>query len=178
MRQLCLLLLVVTVTFCGPVSAGGVYSEDDEIAALKKELQELRTENRSLREENRSLREEIRELKSGSQRGDGVDPSAKDQIVGKVWEITATGRGGKRFGPARFLAHNGNIYVDSLDNAKIGTYTEKGPNVRIDVFNSSKTEVNGIYTLIQISKEPPTYTGNATNTKGVVFRVQLRMLND
>lgn len=177
MRHL-FLALTVTAFLVNPGSANGFGSDEDEIVSLKKELQELRNENRSLRDENSSLRKEIRELKAGAKSSDEVDPSTKDQIVGKVWEITATGRGGKRFGPARFLAHNGNIYVDSLDNAKIGTYTEKGPNVRIDIFNSSIAEVNGVYTLIQISKEPPTYSGNATNTKGATFRVQLRMLND
>lgn len=170
-------LVVLGLTACVRLDAdeGG---DPKVISALRKELEELRSENRSLREENSALRRENRELREASQRGDAPSSASKDQIVGKIWEITATGRGGKRFGPTRFLAHDGNIYVDSLDNPKVGTYTEKGPNVRVDVFNAKMAEANGVYNLIQISKVPPTYSGNATNTNGVTFRVQLRMLTD
>ena len=109
--------------------------------------------------------------------GDGVDPSSKDEIVGKVWEITGTGAGGQKW-TGRFLAHNGNIYVDSLETPKLGTFTEKGPEVRVEVFNHKNDAANGTYKLIQISKDPPTYTGRLTNKKGSTFSVQLRMLQD
>lgn len=158
--------------------AVSVNAAEDDVVSLRRQLEDLKKENAALRAENVDLRREIRDLKASRKDSDGVDPSSGDSIVGRVWEITATGRGGKQFGPARFLAHNGSIYIDSLDNPKIGKYTEKGPNVRLDVFNAPVPEVNGVYTLIQIGKQPPTYTGNATNTKGTTFRVQLRMLND
>lgn len=173
---------LVLVGFLGLTACARLMADDGAdpkvISALRQELEELRSENRSLREENSVLRKENRELREASKRSDTSSGESKDQIVGKIWEITATGRGGKKFGPARFLAHDGNIYVDSLDNPKVGTYTEKGPNVRVDIFNAKMAEANGVYNLIQISKVPPTYTGNATNTNGVTFRVQLRMLTD
>ena len=161
------------------VATTGIASSftEDDIASLRRQLEELRKENSSLRDENSDLRREIRELKARMKPGDGVDPSSKDEIVGKVWEITATGGGGQKF-TGRFLAHNGNIYVDSLETPKLGTFTEKGPEVQVEIFNHKNDAANGTYKLIQISKDPPTYTGRLTNKKGGIFPVQLRMLRD
>jgi hypothetical protein len=166
------LLLLVFVT----TNVGSGFAQDD-IASLRRQLEELRKENSSLRDENSDLRQEIRELKARNKPGDGMDPSSKDEIVGKVWEITATGAGGKKF-TGRFLAHNGNIYVDSLETPKLGTFTEKGPEVRVEIFNHKNDAANGTYKLIQISKDPPTYTGRLTNKNGLTVPVQLRMLQD
>lgn len=149
----------------------------DDIASLRRQLEELRKENSSLRDENSDLRREIRELKARKKSGDGVDPSSKDEIVGKIWEITGTGGGGGKW-TARFLAHNGKIYFDSPEKPMLGTYTEKGPEVRVEVFNSHNDAANGTYKLIQINKDPPTYTGRLTNKKGSIFDVKLRMLQD
>jgi hypothetical protein len=171
-RWLYFLAALVFVT----ASASSGFAQDD-VASLRRQLEELRKENSSLRDENSDLRREIRELKARMKPGDGVDPSSKDEIVGKVWEITATGGGGQKF-TGRFLAHNGNIYVDSLETPKLGTFTEKGPEVQAEIFNHKNDAANGTYKLIRIGKDPPTYTGRLTNKKGGIFPVQLRMLRD
>lgn len=167
---LCLLSLTYMPT-------GTLMAAEDDVAALKKQVDELKKENTVLRQENLELRRELRELKNAS---DGSKPSGEpaDAIVGKIWEIVGTDNSGKRYGPFRFLAHDGNIYIGDLKKPRIGYYTEKGPNVRVDVTDAPSPAGNGVYNLIQFSKSPPTYRGRMTNTSGHTLRIELRILED
>ena len=127
---------------------------EDDLTSLQMQFEELKKENAALRQENIELRKELREMKKKS---DATQPSGEssDNIVGKTWEIIATTSAGKRFGPFRFLAHEGNIYVQDLEKPRIGYYTEKGANVRVDITNAENPAANGVYTLIQIGKSRP-----------------------
>ena len=137
----------------------------------------MKTETAARREENLVPSREVPELK----RKDAVAKPATestDTIVGKTWEIMATDNSGKRYGPFRFLAHDGNIYVGDLEQPRVGYYTEKGSNVRVDVTDSKSPAANGVYSLIQFSKSPPTYRGRLTNIKGQTLKIELRILED
>lgn len=152
-------------------------ASEDDVATLQKEIKELKQEIETLRGENMALRTELRKLKK--QAGESKTPDEPtDAIVGKIWEIVATDQSGKRYGPFRFLAHDGNIYVGDLEQPRVGYYTEKGPNVRIDVTNSKYPAANGVYSLIHFSKSPLTYRGRLTNVKGHYLDIELRIIED
>lgn len=155
-------------------------SSEDDLAKLTAEIELLKEENTLLRKENIELRKEIKELKERV----NTDPDAKmerskDEVVGAAWEISFTDKAGKRFGPFKFLAQNGQIFAESTEERRnIGTYTETGAKVRIDVTNCDNKAANGVYSLIQIKRDPPTYSGSLTNTQGNKFKVDLRILVD
>jgi hypothetical protein len=178
-------LIVFTSTAVAVLLCDLVYSApvEDDLASLKQQVISLKEENKLLRTENIQLRKEIQQLKSSNSgatsKSDRGKEEPTDEIVGAVWEITAIDKAGKRYGPYKFLAQEGAIYGwNDVERRKLGTYTESGANVRIDVTNHGNKAVNGVYRMVRISRNPATYSGQFVNTQGNSFKVDLRIIVD
>jgi hypothetical protein len=173
-RSLLGLVGVVVLALGSLASAAGA----DDLETLKREVELLRRENELLRKENDLLKKEVEQLKakSGAKTAPGsTSDKPKDEIVGILWEISFLTKDGQVIGAGRFLAADGFLYGNEK---RIGTYTEDGPRVRIDITTSLADRANGVYNLIQIEKNPPTYHGNMKNTRGEEAKVRLRILRD
>jgi hypothetical protein len=157
------------------VTAVNLRACEDDLEDLKKQIAELKKENAALRAENLELRKELREQKNS---GAGKSGGDAGEIEGKIWEITATADSGQKFGPAKFLAHNGNIYIDDLKKPRIGFYVEKGPEVRIEFKDAPVAGANGVYEMRRLGKTGSIYAGRLVNTNGKTFKVQLKIVAD
>lgn len=138
----------------------------DDADSLKREIELLKKENALLQKEVEQLKAQL----------SGKTPvRVADEIVGIIWEITFVNDAGKVIGTTRFLASDGKLYSDKK---QIGTYTDKGTQVRMDVTSASNERGNGVYNLVQFNKEPPTYRGVMKNTKGGEAKIGLRVVKD
>lgn len=138
----------------------------DDVDSLKREIE-------LLKKENDLLKKEVEQLKS--QLKSKTPAKADDEIVGAIWEITFVNDAGKTLATTRFLASDGKLYNNKK---QLGTYTDKGTQVRLDVTSSNDERGNGVYTLVPFNKEPVTYRGVMKNTKGGEAKVFLRVIQD
>ncbi len=155
--------LCVCAMFAGAVSPTHAA---DEVDLLKREIE-------LLKKENDLLKKEVEQLKSQLKSKTPAKPD--DEIVGAIWEITFVNDAGKTLGTTRFLASEGKLYTSKK---QIGTYTDKGTQVRLDVTSSNDERGNGVYILVPFNKNPVTYRGAMKNTKGGEAKVTLRVIQD
>jgi hypothetical protein len=172
--------MAVAVLLCDLVYSAPL---EDDLASLKQQVASLKEENKLLRTENIQLRKEIQQLKSSNSgatsKPDRGKEESTDEIVGAIWEITAQDKTGKRYGPFKFLAQEGAIYGwNDVERRKLGTYTEKGAEVRVDVTNHENKAANGVYRMVRFSRKPLTYKGQFVNTQGHSLTVDLRIIVD
>jgi len=172
--------MLVTVLLCNIVYSAPF---EDNLASLKEQVALLKEENKLLRTENIQLRKEIQQLKSSNSGATSKPDRGKeepaDEIVGAIWEITGQDKTGKRYGPFKFLAQEGAIYGwNDVERRKLGTYTEKGASVRVDITNHENKAANGVYRMVRANRNPPTYSGQFVNTQGHSLKVDLRIIVD
>lgn len=155
------------------LSSTGTARGDETVDSLKKQIAVLQKEVDLLRRERDLLQKEVDQLRAGKGEQSGKRPEG--EITGIVWEIDVYRPDGSVFTTQKFLAAEGKIYNDARE---IGTYTENGNRVRIDITRASNERANGVYELLRTSNQPPTYGGRMRNKKGENPKIQLRIIKD
>lgn len=155
------------------ISTSGALSANDEVEELKKQNAALKKEVELLRRERDLLQKELDQLRP--KKGETTEKRPEGEIIGVAWEIDVYRPDGTVFTTQKFLAAEGKIYFDARE---VGTYTENGNRVRIDVTRSTSERAIGVFELLRISNKPPIYAGRFRNKKGENPKVQLRIIKD
>lgn len=152
---------------------------EDDVQALRGQITELRQQLTELRREFDSLRREFKAEGTKGEKPLTTDkPSAKSdegQLIGIAWELDVLKPDGSVFVTTRFLAADGKLYHESRE---VGTYTEQGNRVRMDILRNVGDRALGVAELLRTSNKPPTYHGRFTNKQGENPKVRLRMILD
>lgn len=163
-------LFILTGLFLS--SMGTVYG-DETVDSLKKQIAALQKEVDLVRRERDVLQKEVDQLRAT--KGESSEKHSEGEIVGIVWELDVYRPDGSVFTTQKFLAAEGKIYMDARE---IGTYTENGNRVRIDITRAGSDRANGVCELLRTSNQPPTYAGRLRNKKGENPKIQLRIIKD
>lgn len=155
------------------ISSIGTAHGEETVDSLKKQIALLQKEVDLVRRERDLLQKEVDQLRAGKGEPSGKRPEG--EIIGIVWEIDVYRPDGSVFVTEKFLAAEGKIYLDARE---IGTYTENGNRVRIDVTRALNDRANGVYELLRTSNQPPRYGGRMRNKRGENPKIQLRIIKD
>ena len=168
----CAFFLLTGVPFGATLSA-----QDETIASLKSENESLKSELETLKKEIEALKRENAKLKAMSGNSDEKTEKDSDEgsLIGKLWELDTLKPDGTVFSTVKFFAADGKVYFDSQE---VGTYTERGTRVRLDITKNVGPRVIGTAELLRISNDPPLYQGRFTNKRGEKPVVKLRAIAD
>lgn len=163
--------MLLTFLLSSTGTAWGQESVDD----LKQQVVRMKKELDLIRRERDLFKKELEQLRPTFTKKEANEKGPEGEIIGIVWEIDVLRSDGSVFVTKRFLASEGKIYADSRE---VGSYTETGNRVRIDITNSPVERANGVYELLRISSRPPTYAGRLRNKQGENPKIQLRIIKD
>lgn len=171
------ILCAVLFLFFTPFSMS-VVAQENSLEALKKENELLKKEVELLKKQIELLKEENSRLKTqagGTGNGNTNKEGDGGAFIGKLWELDTLKPDGSVFSTVEFFAADGKVYFDKRE---VGTYTERGTRVRIDITRNVDARALGTAELLRVSNDPPMYQGRFTNKRGENPIVRLRAIVD